>query len=232
MPDRMRASRVDLHDRRSGALPWPALLIGAVVATLVWTAVRDPRWHDRLDFLRDAVSDGESWRLITGHLMHLSLEHAALNLAGLALVAWIFSRELGASAQWFVCIVGAACIDAALWASQVERYVGLSGVVHAWFAAGAMRWLLASRDESMVVHGSDLAVGKRLWGAVLMIALALKLALEWEHQAFWLHGVALPVVTVAHRSGAVAGCVCGACLAWVSRRRARVGAEVHASPAR
>ena len=228
----MRASRKDLYDPPPDARPWPALVIGAVVAALAWAAWRDPRWHDRLDYLRDAVEHGETWRLVTAHLMHLSVEHAALNLGGLALVAWIFSRELGVRAQWLVCLAGIACIDAALRVSQIDRYVGLSGVLHAWFAAGAMRWLLASRDESIRVHGRDLAVRKRAWGALLTTGLAIKLALEWRHQAFWLDGLAFPVVTAAHRSGAVAGCVCGACLAWLSRRAARVDAAARASPSR
>ena len=62
--------------------------IGAVLLALAW-------WGEPLRGLlrwdRAALSAGEAWRLVTGHFVHLDLEHALLNVAGLVLVAWLFA---------------------------------------------------------------------------------------------------------------------------------------------
>ena len=201
---------------------WFPIALAFASGLLAWVAVDDPRWHAALDYRRAAIAAGEAWRLVTAHVMHLSPTHAALDIAGLLLVAWIFDAELGSRSRVAVVIVGMATIDAALWGlhPEVDRYVGLSGVLHAWFAAGAMRWLLASRAESLRLQGRDLAATKRAWGAALLIGLIVKLVLETRHQAFWLDGTSLAVVTAAHRWGAVAGGVYGIGVAWVSRRDA------------
>ncbi len=208
---------------------WFPLTLAVVCGVLAGLSVDDGRWHDLLDYRRGAIADGEAWRLVSAHVMHLSFVHAVLDLGGLLFVAWIFDRELQPRQQVVVSLVGAATIDASLWLlhPEVDRYVGLSGVLHAWFAAGATRWLLASLKESR----GDLVGRKRLWGAALLIGLAVKLALEARHEAFWLAGWSFPVVTAAHRWGAVAGCVVGAVVAWFSRRDAHVDAG-RASPGR
>lgn len=187
-------------------------------ALLAWAAALDPHWHDVLDYRRADVAGGQAWRLITAHLMHLSAEHAALDIAGLALVAWIFTAEFGWRLQAMVCIVGIVFIDAALWMMRIDRYVGLSGLLHAWFAAGAVGWLLTSPDDG-------LAMRKRTWGAVLCIGFGVKLVLELRHQAFWLDGTSFTVVTTAHRWGAAAGVVCGLCVAVLRWRGAGRGSR-------
>ena len=209
---RMHAPSKTRH--RSPVSAWGLPLgIALVSAVLAWLSTVDPRWHALLDYRRMAVADGEAWRLFTAHLMHLSVEHAALDVTGLILVAWIFSAEIGPRLQATVCIVGIAFIDAALWTTQVDRYVGLSGVLHGWFAAGVVGWLVAPRVDRD-------ATRKRLWGAALLIGLAVKLTLESRHQAFWLDGAVFPVVTTAHRWGAAAGIVSGVGAVVLGRRAA------------
>ena len=208
---------------------WLPIALALASGLLAALAADDPRWHAALDYTRDAIAGGDAWRLITAHLMHLTTTHAALDIAGLLLVAWIFDAELGPRSRVMVVIVGMAAVDAGLWwrHPEVDRYVGLSGVLHAWFAAGATRWVLASRAESR-----DLWSTKRAWGALLLIGLIAKLVLELRGQAFWLDGTSFTVVTAAHRWGAVAGCAYGACIAWLSRRGARDDAAGRASPVR
>lgn len=189
----------------------PALGLALVAALLAAVSSIDPRWHAALDYRRDAVAAGELWRLVTAHVMHLSIEHAVLDIAALLLVAWIFSEELDGRLQASAGAVGLAMIDATLWVAQVDRYVGLSGVLHAWFATGATCWLLAARSDPA-------RASKRAWGAALTIGLAAKLVLEQQHRAFWLGGASFEVVTSAHRAGAMAGVCCGVAAAWFRRR--------------
>jgi len=203
----------------------------AIVAVLLAGASSiDPRWHDILDYRRVAVAAGQWWRLVTAHLMHLSAAHALLDIGGLLLVAWIFASELGWRTQVMVSLAGIVFVDAALWGLRIDRYVGLSGVLHAWFAAGSVTWLLASRSDSVRRHGRDRVMQKRLWGAVLSLGLLAKLALELRDRAFWLDGDAFSVVTAAHRWGALAGVVSGLWIA--ARRRLSANGEDRASRGR
>ena len=173
-------------------------------------AATDGRWHDALDYRRHRIAGGQVWRLVTAHLMHLNATHVALDVAGLLLVAWIFSRELDWKRQALALLIGAAFVDFGLWGfhPEVERYVGLSGALHAPFAAGAMRWLLA---QPAVPADATLRL-RRAWGAGLLIGLVAKLALESAGDAFWLHATHFDVVTAAHRLGSVGGALYGVAL--------------------
>ena len=178
--------------------------------------------HDRLDFTREGIAAGRLWPLVTGHAMHLDASHAALNLVALVLVALTFSRDLASpAAQFLVLGCGVFAIDAGLWFGhpEVGRYVGLSGLLHAWFAAGVSLWIACAFDgprDRPRDRPPDRA--RAYWGALLMVMLAVKLVVEARGAAFWHADLALPVVTAAHRWGTLGGIVAGATLAWWYRR--------------
>ena len=160
---------------------------------------------------------------MTAHLMHVNAEHAVLDIAGLFLVAWIFSRELDAKRQAFALVTGAASVDFGLWFfhPEVERYVGLSGALHALFVAGAISWLLANKTTDAGTMDANDAASLRLrrtWGAALLIGLVVKLVLESAGDEFWLHATRLDVVTAAHRWGSVGGALYGIIAARMPRR--------------
>lgn len=99
-----------------------------------WTALR---------YDRGAISDGELWRLVTGHFAHLGPAHFALNAAGLALV-WFLAGGAYTALQWtFVAAVAIAAIDLGFWFldERLAWYVGMSGVLHALLSAGILRQL-------------------------------------------------------------------------------------------
>lgn len=170
--------------------------------------------HDALDLTRAGLASGQVWSLVTGHLMHLDVSHAALNVVAFVLVALTFSHDLDtAASQLFVLACGCVAIDAGLWFfhPEVDRYVGLSGLLHAWFAAGVTLWIARGfdrrRDRARVA-----------WGLVLMAGLVAKLGIEASDASFWRDGLAVPVVVAAHRWGAAGGVVAGAALASFRRR--------------
>jgi rhomboid family GlyGly-CTERM serine protease len=178
------------------------LLIGLLV--LLWAggdATRDALAYDYRGVLR-----GEYWRLLTGHFVHFSTSHLALNLAGLVLIAVLFPRHYTVS-QWLViALASALAIDVGLvWLEpQIEWYVGLSGVLHGLLAAGAVAWW---RQEP-----------KYLAAALTLIFLG-KLSWEQSHGALPLSGD-LTVVVDAHLDGALGGATVGVAL-WLSQRRSR-----------
>ena len=59
-------------------LPLTLLAISSVLAVMGEPAFLQYRYE------RDAIASGDTWRLATGHLVHLSWGHFFLNMAGLA----------------------------------------------------------------------------------------------------------------------------------------------------
>src|ERR1700680_2342648 len=75
-----------------------------------------------LRYDRTALAQGQWWRLLTAHLVHLDLRHALLNCVGLLLMWALFARDYSPR-QWVLVLLGAAlALDAGLW-------LGASGVM-------------------------------------------------------------------------------------------------------
>jgi len=158
---------------------------------------------------RFAIESGEYWRLVTGHLVHLGFGHLWPNLAALAIIGLLFEDVFG-TADWLrVGAASAAAIDLGLYALEpnVVWYVGLSGVLHGYVAAGALALLV--RREKL--------------GAVLAICVAAKLTFEQVvgPVPFTAESVGGPVVVAAHLYGVVGGLLAEAA-AQIARRRSRV----------
>src|SRR5690348_170160 len=71
-----------------------------LLPVLAGDAGREALRYDRL-----GLAHGELWRLLTGHLVHLSFEHAALNSLGLVLMWALFARDY-APRQWPPIVLG------------------------------------------------------------------------------------------------------------------------------
>lgn len=173
---------------RRGLPHWPPLLLGLCVLLLG----SDSAAH-LLRYQRTAVMDGEWWRLLSGHLVHLGPVHLGLNLAGLALVWALFGPRLSHAAWGLVLLLSAlGCGLGLYWFSPgLIWYVGLSGVLHGLFVAGALaEWRVDPRSS-----------------AVLLAVLAAKLL--WEQLAGGTPGTARmiggAVVVDAHLYGAISG---------------------------
>lgn len=188
------------------------LLPCAIGVVLLACYVAGPWALAEFRYERAAITHGEAWRLVTGHLVHADAAHLAWNLAGLALVWFLFAREYTARAWLTVMLASTAAIDLGflLFEPQLDWYVGFSGVLHGCMAAGLYAWLRAERD----------------WlTAVVASLFAAKLA--WEHAVgplpFTASSISLPVVYQAHTYGALGG-LAGAW--WVRRRRDGIGTSL------
>tara|TARA_B100001245_G_scaffold124329_1_gene91674 strand:+ start:43213 stop:43803 length:591 start_codon:yes stop_codon:yes gene_type:complete len=87
---------------------------------------------DLLRYDRAAIAQGELWRLLTAHLTHLSLNHAILNLAALALTAYVSDGRIPLWHQslcwlWLFAFTGVLLY---LTSPDLSYYVGLSGALH------------------------------------------------------------------------------------------------------
>ena len=173
---------------------WPAWAVIAVSAVL---ELGGEPVRAALRYERSGLLSGELWRVLTGHFVHLGPMHLMLNAVGTLLVAILMIRALSPG-QW--CIVTAAVIGSiglGFWLlnPSLEWYVGLSGLLHGWFAAGIVGLLRHDGSE----------------GWPLAFLLAGKLAIEQWYGAIpgsseFAGG---PVVIDAHLYGAAAGLLTG-----------------------
>ena len=138
-------------------------------------------------------AQGEVWRLVTGHLTHMSWSHLALNSAGLLLV-WYLVAGSYKNRDWILIIgVTLAVIDVSFWFQKPELYwyVGMSGLLHGLLAAGLVTRLRNVDAET----------------AILLFLLVAKIS--WEQYAGPVPGSEAtsggPVIVDAHLYGALGG---------------------------
>jgi rhomboid family GlyGly-CTERM serine protease len=171
-----------------------ALLVAC--AALLLPEIGGDGARDLLRYDRAALAAGQWWRLLTGHLVHLDVEHAALNTLGLVLMWALFARDYK-PVQWVLILLTAiAAIDAGLWLrdSTVEWYVGSSGALHGVMTAGTLAHL----------RRGDLD------GWVLAAFIIVKLGFEQHAGALPFSDSAAGVVVDAHLYGALGGIVSAA----------------------
>lgn len=170
----------------------------ACLALLAVLACGGPQWTAALRFDRFAIAHGEWWRLLSGHWVHLGAAHLLADAGGLVLLWALYARELSPGGWCLVLGCATAAIDAGLWWGEpaLQWYVGISGLLHGAWAAGAAAAALRGQRQ----------------GWIMLVALAAKLALE-QHEGTSLFMAGFPVVTMAHVYGAIGGALAVAALA-------------------
>ncbi|WP_337881586.1 rhombosortase [Rheinheimera sp.] len=138
------------------------------------------------------------WRFWTAHLLHSNAWHLAMNLGGLAVIFYLHQMHYQRKQLLQFLLLSAALLSAALYlfSPDIQIYVGLSGVLHALLAFGAVRDLqqrwysgglillgLAAKVGYEQFYGPDPALGALIdarvaidahaYGLVIGVALAL-----------------------------------------------------------
>lgn len=187
-------------ERMTGLL----LLVVAGVAILV--AIGGSTIGDALRYDREEILAGQVWRILTAHLVHLGWSHLLLNLIGLVFIWALFGQALstrGWVGTFVVCALGVS-LGLLAFNPRLGWYVGLSGILHGLFAAGA----IAERH----IH-------RRTY--LIMLGLLLS-KLMWEQFHGPLPGTASTaggnVIVDAHLYGAITGLVVGWVLSHVPKR--------------
>jgi len=151
-----------------------------------------------LSFDREALDDGQWWRILSAHFAHLNLEHALLNSLGLVLMWALFARDYSAWRWSAIYLAAALAVSAGLWFlnPEIQWYVGASGALHGVMTAGTLAhlrrrdldgWILAIFIVAKLSYeqlsgalpfagSSDTLVDAHLYGAVGGLAMALFLS--------------------------------------------------------
>ncbi len=170
----------------------PGLLL--CVALLLAPLAGGERLQMLWRYERAAVAEGQWWRLLTAHFVHMDTWHAVLNCIGLALLWALFARSYRLTQWLFALGLTLVTIDLGFWfiSTGLQWYVGASALLHGVFACGCIA-LIRERDRVGYIATAVFAA-KLLWEQVHG-----PLPLETEH----------PVVTVSHAYGAAGGALAG-----------------------
>ncbi len=158
-------------------------------------ALRALSWQPALAF-------SEPWRWWTAAWVHLSLKHLLANLAGAVLVAALgWAARVPPRAAWAWLLAWPLTHLGLLLQPALQRYGGLSGVLHAGVAVAAVHLLMLQVRQARVL------------GAAILAGMALKIVLEAPWRGPLIHPPEwdIAVAPLAHLLGTAWGCAC----AWV-----------------
>ncbi|MGF1778061.1 rhombosortase [Vibrio nomapromontoriensis] len=153
-------------------------------------------WH------REAICNGEWWRIVTGNFSHTNLAHLAMNMAGLIVICYLFRPS--EKALYALLALLSVSVGAGLLLTSLDAYLGLSGVLHGLFAYWALtEWLSGRKSSVWLVLGVCIKVG---WESVFGASASTK------------DLIAANVATEAHAIGMGAGFTF-ALLYWLYQKR-------------
>lgn len=170
--------------------------LGLAVLIIVSEILGEPArvW---LAYDRAGIASGQLWRVFTSGLVHLGAYHAALNLAGLAALL-VLCPERPSSGEWLrrLALISIGT-SAGLYGfmPQLDRYVGLSGVLHGLFLLGL--WPMVRRRDLIATGCLLYLIGKLAWELLVGVPLS-------DEQA-----IGGRVVTASHLFGTLAAVAYG-----------------------
>lgn len=136
------------------------MIIVGIAAVFAFTGESGREW---LRYDRGAIIDGEYWRMLSGHFVHLGASHYLLNVAGLLLIWYLIGTAFSLT-HWLLIAAGTiAGVDLGFWffSPGLIWYVGLSGLLHGLLAAGILATLRSQTKEASVL--AVLLVGKLVY---------------------------------------------------------------------
>ncbi len=154
---------------------WPIkTLIIVLMMYLLWVFFGSA--PEQLIYDRELISQGEIWRLLTAHLVHLDREHLILNLAALLVLGGLLEYL---QPDWLVpaLIIGVLVVTTGLWFNMPSLlyYCGFSGVLNALLVVVLWSVWCRSQYPLVLILGAvnilkiivEVAIGKALFSSIL-----------------------------------------------------------------
>ena len=120
---------MDQQKRQGIKLPVQLGTLSVAIGTV--TIYLSLKLTSSLIYDRAAISNGEFWRLISGHLVHFNASHLSYNLTAFVLTAWIIEAKKGVGHFGPLCLFIMLRTSVLLLALKPDRtqYGGLSGLI-------------------------------------------------------------------------------------------------------
>lgn len=182
----------------------PVTLVVCALALAAWFLPALAEW---LVYDREFILRGEFWRLFTGHLVHFSRSHLALDVGAFFTVGWLLETR-SIAPRWLMFGMAPGVIGLALLFGDpaMARYGGLSGWSVAALVCVALDWIKRAGPA-------------RAPGWIALAGLAIKTLGEWQGASPVFASVGSParLAVLAHVSGAL---FAFAATGWTRRRSA------------
>lgn len=165
------------------------------ISLMVITAILHALVPDQsiLYFGTHEITQGQNWRLLTGHLAHADLGHLLWNLLGLAVLGWLIERRsrcfLGAALFTGISAVSMLLLSPF---SNLDYYCGLSGVLNSLLVVALWLEWRSSRSS---------------WVAGVAAACLLKVLLEIRMEDSLITQISWPPFALSHLAGIAGGLV-------------------------
>ncbi len=118
-------------------------------------------WQPQLIYIRDAVAQGEVWRIFTSQLVHTNWPHYLLNISSVWLFAFLFYTTINFKTFTINLFLLALAVGICLHLREptILWYAGLSGAIYGLYLIGAYS-ALKSNDYLIGVGTFALIIGK------------------------------------------------------------------------
>mgnify|MGYP001424668137 CR=1 FL=1 len=124
-------------------------LIGLLAFSFASLALQYEPISKLVEWNRTAITNGEVWRIVTGHFTHSNFYHLAMNLAAMWLICAIFKPSKRRLTT--LIIINSVFVGLLLYTTSYTNYVGLSGILHGLIANLALREALNGNRSSWII---------------------------------------------------------------------------------
>lgn len=113
----------------------------------------DDQLSSALIFDREAIANGDFWRIFTGHFFHTNLNHLLLNIGACALLWSLHGQFYSLKNYAWLVALSALGTSAGIYffSPDIFYYVGLSGVLHGVFVWGAVKDIQAKEKTGYLL---------------------------------------------------------------------------------
>lgn len=164
------------------------LIISAIIISIMLIFLQF--FQTDLVFLRDAIQQGEFWRIWTGNLVHSNYYHLVLNLTGFWLFVFMFKTLIQTSQLMISLTILNTAVGFGLYFFNPELYwyAGLSGALYGLFIIGAVYALI---DKDFIT------------GIAIIVVIPAKIIWDHTHHTAQINAdlIGVPVSTDSHIYG-------------------------------
>ena len=141
---------------------YPIIIVTALV---LLTAAAGDNVTEALRFERQAILNGELYRLLSAHIVHLSWPHTLMNLTA-AVIGWYLFHDAMNNKHWLLSLAGCGLVISLLLLGidTLQWYVGFSGIIHGVMLQGlVLDRQLGRGSKSIMLSGLILKVAYEQW---------------------------------------------------------------------